>query len=573
LRLNQRLLLALAAALLAVLAVLTYLRDEARERQLIGLAQERLTGSSRLEQVQRLEREPDPNRGRLSLARALVVEALEAPAYPSASTGVGSGNDAGGGASASAEGAENDLALARRLAGEARTALAAAWEAPMLDGAATYLEWSQNRDPRLVLEAERWQEPLYRSLELAPGGSEPNRFLAAAYLELWPVLSEERRSDARQALRRAFEDEPTFRRLVRPWLDRAESRSTAFRLIPRRPWAWDQLRTIYAEQQDWRNWRRAHEEWRQALLAELDDDLQEADERLRGGDPRSARQLYFQIVHRAPATPEGDALTNTALLHCPPSVASRIYVNGLLQQLERALDLSLLRPSPLEPTVVARLAQAVPKLDPALAAHAALVAGDLPQGRLIERRHTNALWDDQWGPYFIAKAGILSGRKDFSGAEQALGLVHSVWKTRLPYWRARQEQARGRADGELLRLVEDQLLRFSSPRQPANAWQRSGTVSKLEWVATEGASGVELGFVQVPAVGAVVEIRIDGWIVATEAITLGSRLRIPANLAAGQDHLLEVVTLTAGTVSPGEVFFTLAPTARGTRPSPGELRS
>ncbi|MDY7092281.1 MAG: hypothetical protein SX243_04830 [Acidobacteriota bacterium] len=557
LRPYQRLLLVLVGAGLAVLAVLAYLRDERQEERWIEIARERLTGSLRLEQIERLQREPDPDRGGLSLARALVVEALEAPTNPPpvARDGAPRGD---------IENSESDLALARRLTGEARAALPAAWEGPMLDGAATYLEWSQTRDPRLVLEAERWQQPLYRSLELAPGESEPNRFLAAAYLELWPVLSEERRSDARQALRQAFEDEATFRRLVRPWLERADSRSMAFRLIPRRPWAWDQLRTIYAEEQDWRNWRRAHEEWRQALLAELDDDLQEADERLRGGDPRSARQLYFQIVHRAPATPEGDALSNSALLHCPPSVASRIYVNGLRQRLERALDLSLLRTSPLEPQVVARLAQAVPELDPALAAHAALMAGDLPQGRLLERRHTNALWDDQWGPYFIAKARVLSSRGDFTGAEQALGLVHAVWKTRLPYWRARQEQARGNADGELLRLAEDQLLRFAARRQPATAWHRSNTVSKLEWVATEEASAVELGFQQVPAVGAVVEIRIDGWIVATEAISSSSRLRIPATLAAGQDHLLEVVTLTAGTVAPGEVFFTPAPGARGT---------
>ena len=72
---------------------------------------------------------------------------------------------------------------------------------------------------------------------------------------------------------------------------------------------------------------------------------------------------------------------------------------------------------------------------------------------------------------------------------------------------------------------------------------------------------VDIELQQVPPTGAVVEVRINGRIVATQAISRGSHLRIQTPLTAGQDHLMEVVPLTAGTVAPGAVLFTAGPPA------------
>lgn len=531
--------LAALALILAVLAATSYLDDDAERDRLAALAEERLSGSRRVEHTTRIERLGDPDRGRLLLARALIAQKLE-PNHALDDDGSGD---------------ESDLEMVRRLAAEASSAIPVAWEAPMLDGAATYLEWAEARDDRLVLEADRWQRPLLASLELAPGQSEPNRFLAAAYLELWPLLAPERRSEALLAVRRALEDQRTFERLIEPWLERAGSRERAFRLLPDRPWAYAKLRALYAEEGDWRAWREAHREYLRALHAELDDDLKEAAERMRGGDPRAARRLYVQIAHRAPATREGHALLDRALLDSPPSVANRIYVAGLRQQLERALATSLFGPPPFEPAVMARLAQAAGELEPAVAAHAALVAGDPARARQIERRQRQDLWDATWSPYLIAKAEWLLARGDVAAAGEALDLVHATWQRRLPYWRAREHQARKSGDVALRSLAEDQLRRFEGERRAASDWVVEGNVSTLELSAAEPIERIDLEIVQAPPAGAVVEVRADGRIAAIEPVRSGGRLRLELPLAGEADHRLEVEPLTGGTVRPGAVRF------------------
>ena len=106
--------------------------------------------------VERLEREPDPWRARLLLARAMLASAT----------------DPGDPGQAGADGLEMTLRrldAARSLASRVAVERPASWEAPMVQGAATYVGWSLRRDRRLITHPEEWEDPLLRSLELAPG--------------------------------------------------------------------------------------------------------------------------------------------------------------------------------------------------------------------------------------------------------------------------------------------------------------------------------------------------------------------------------------------------------------------
>ena len=522
-------LLAVLALALAVLALASYTSDLGGRRQLQQLASEALPATARTETLNRIRREGDPERARLILARALVAEAMTPG--PAA--------------------AEVDLELARRLAGEVEEALPGAWEAPMLRGAATYLEWSRDRDDRLVLEADSWQQPLLDSLALGPGETEPDRFLAAAYLELWPALSHERQLQARGHIRRALADRATFYRLVRPWLERAENRRIAFDAIPDAPFAWAEVRDVYAQRRDWRAWGLAHEAWTRSLLSQLQNQLAEADQRLHGGDLRGARELYVQVVHGAPATPAGTRLLEEALSRCPPSVANRIYLAGLRKQLDRALDLALLGRPLLPPPAVARLAQAAGELEPPVAALTAVESGDLPRGALLERRNERDLWNETWSPYLTAKAEALLARGEVAEAGQALAQVHPEWHRRLPYWRARLGHARAAGERVAEEVAEVRLAAFATMERPASDWRREGNVSRLDLAPETPVRGLALSFVQVPPAGVVVEVRVDGMVVDTRALRPGGQVEIASALAPGGDHLIEVEPLTGGTVAPG----------------------
>ena len=217
--------LALAGIGLAAASVAQLVSYRADRRSLEELA--RKTGALAQDPglLAAIAREPDPWRARLRLARTLLASATAEP-QPEPDVLV------------------RRLEAARVLAASVSRARPASWEAAMTRGAATYLEWSRLRDRRLLSRPEEWEGPLLRSLELAPGRPEPARFLAAAYLDLWPALSRGKQESARRLLARALSHQATFGALIRPWLRTAGSYQEAFSAMPAAPWAWERLQQI-----------------------------------------------------------------------------------------------------------------------------------------------------------------------------------------------------------------------------------------------------------------------------------------------------------------------------------------
>jgi len=408
--------LAAAALALAAVAVADWAAWRRHQARLFAALDPETAAATPAAVLGAARAEADPARARIALARVLVAHELTllrervgaatepggtpdgAPSggaergdategHADAGAGAASGDAASGGGLTSptepsaAPGAALDRRLARleRARGLAAGALAArpaAWQAPMLIGAATYLARSAARDPRLVTAAPEWEAPLAAARRLAPGKDEPGRLLVVAYLELWRFLSPGKRELTRDLLRRALADPETFLALIDPWLAVAEGRREAFAALPADPFVWGQMLHRYAAAADWRGYLEALPHARAAGAGRRAAQLDEADARRRGGDLGISRALYFEAAGRAePSLGELPALRR-ALDETPPGPPPEQVRRDFRRWLEWALELCGVGRCPLDGAPFERLlgfAAAGPTADPD--ASARLLAG------------------------------------------------------------------------------------------------------------------------------------------------------------------------------------------------------
>lgn len=518
--------LAAVGTLLAVIQWMAYVDNRARvvtEAQVLDLG-----ASDR----QQLYRERDDARAQVRLLRQLILHR-----------------------SADAEQYSRQLQRARQLAEDLAPRLPAAWEVQWALGASTYLEWTLRRDERLIRQPQAWHEPLERSIELAPGTLEPARFLAFAYLELWPMLAADRRQQAEEILRRALLEPALFEALLPAWLERAANRDEAFEVIPDRPENWLRVQEVYAADHQWTAYLEAHARYLEALGRYHDAQLEEAEARREGGDLRRARGQFLNVaIQLQPASPRDDERLQQAITRSP---AGANRVPALVDPLDRLLRLALLRPLPVAPSVVLRMAGLTHDLPPHREALAMVVGGELAVAERLEDHAGAELWTATWAPYLIAKANLLLARKQPVAARTALDRVADSWRSRLAYLLTEEHWARAADDVYRLSAVQERLTEFDRTAWPADAWRQQGEVFFLEWQSelqsTDQPTSLTLSFGDVSPAGAVVEVRLDGYILDTVIARSGRRVRLAlsAPLAAAEAHLLEVERLAGGGWQPG----------------------
>ncbi len=486
--------------------------------------------------LKNLAREPDPWRARLRLARAMLASVTEA-------------SEPGQTGSDGLDPTLRRLDAARSLASRVAVERPASWEAVMVQGAATYVGWSLRRDRRLITNPEEWEDPLLRSLELAPGRPEPARFLAAAYMELWPALSRGKRETARALLARSLGHRPTFEALIELWLRTAGSRAEAFAVVPGEPWAWERMQQISSTDADWPAYVEARRRWYTAQEGRLRRDLAEAEARLRGGDEVRARELFLGMMQVPPRHRFLPAL-ESALAQCPPGLAGS-SAPAVRAWLDWSLDLCSWQSCPMPEPMLRRLADLAGDVEPPAAARAALAAGDLAEGELYERR-AESTFGEPWGPYLIARAAALTRRRELDDADRALNTVHPAWRSGFLYWQARLALARAAGDNvreteALRRLQELQRTEWSY-----RDWTLQDPAPRLEIVPAVPAPGFTLEVIGVPDAGAAVEVRLDGEVIAMEGVRRGQvlTLRKPLDTRA---HLLEIEAVSGGHLVPGAV--------------------
>jgi hypothetical protein len=535
--------LRLALALAAIALALATLAERRALEAARGAARSWLERAGVTLDSSGLGREPDPDGVRLRAARAVLAAELD----PARRQGISPEQAARETAARMAEAARAGReVLARRPA---------SWEAALVAGAATYLGWSQARDPRLFTAYRQWEAPLETALRLAPAKREPARFLAAAYLEIWPALSPRKREIARGLLTAIFRQPDDLARLLEPWLDTAADRREAFAVLPDDPDAWERVGKAYARRGDLAGYAAARQRRDEALLATLRRDLAAADRRRDDGQRDEARVLYLTVAEQALPEPRYQALLEQALERCPAGPVDGATAARLAPHLARALDRCLFATCDLRPAALERLSRFVRDPEPAQAALAALFAGDLPRASLWERR-TEGLGTEAWAPYLITKARGLAARGQVDEAREALGQVHLSWQGRPLYWQAQAEVARAAGDGRAGAIAEARLAALARRSWEAHDWTWSRGTARLEMLAAAPAAGLDLALDQVPATGSLVELRLDGVTVGDFPVraTGGAApaLRLATPVKAGL-HVLELDSLDGGQAFPGAV--------------------
>jgi hypothetical protein len=496
----------------------------------------------------RLSREPDPEQVRLYAARMALAAELD----PSLATGRPPLPAGQGGRASAAR-----LAETARLAEQVFAAKPAAWEAAMILGAARYLSWSQGRDPRLFTRYREWEDPLETALGLAPGRREPVRFLAGAYLEIWPVLAPGKRREAREILAEVFRNPRDLQALLEPWIEAAGTLPAAFSIIPDNPEAWRHVEDALAGRADLAGWSAARERRDAALLFQLRRDLARAEQLLQRGEPAAARSVFLSAAGRARPDGRYREILETALTRCPPGPVDRETGDNLLPHLLWAVDRCLFGQCALSPAALERLAFFARDAEPAQRALAALFAGDLPRAESFERQGGAGFWNEAWAPYLTAKARSFAERGRFEEARVLLTLVPRSWQDHPLYWQARVETARAAGDGGGIALAESRLAGLSRTGWPAFAWTWRRGQARLEMLAARpGRLAVALD--EVPTNGGAVELRLDG--TSLGAFPVPPRgaadglapVLLPRTVVSPGLHLLEIESLL-GRALPGSV--------------------
>jgi len=503
----------LLLAALVALALVHYrdwrdgIASQALQAARAGLAEQRLAGLSA-----QLAREGDLDQARLVAAEALLGSELAKP---------DSSLVAGG----------ERLAAARQLALESLARLPASHEALMTAGAALAVLRSRARDPRLFSLARDWEGPLERAIALAPGAVAPRRLLAAAYVDVWPVIAPAKRAKIEPMLREAFLDPSTFDRIFATWVEIAGSLDAAAALLPDHPRTWQRLSEAAFAKRDWAGYAAMRARHRTAIAADFDRQLAAAETKLGRGDTGAARNLLSGSLMELPVDREFASRLEQALALRPGGPASDPLARAAIAWLAWVKPLCLVLGCPVSADAIGRLGSlAGARLPQEIAAFAALAGGDTTRANLIERR-SDTLWSEAWAPYLTYKAAWLAGRGETVEARLALRGAHRAFRSRLAWRRAAAE----------LRL--DTAL--AEPEPAAEHWEASdwwfdAGAARLDLLPAREASALRLDFAAAPQSGALVEPLWDGAALAPVVIAPGTtRVRLPVSVSR-EAHLLEL---------------------------------
>ena len=541
----HRILAIAASILLVALSFGVYRAWESDRAEVVTLVQSTGLRTRLPEMATTIEGEPDAVRSKIKLAQVLLAEGYDQRWLNRLTPEE---------ARREIVRIDERLKLARAMAAEVLKRRPANWEAAMVLGGATFLEQIRAGDAKLIAEKGNWEAPLLYAVSMAPGKAAPSRLLASAYLSVWPALSYEEQGAARNLLDRAFENTETFQLLAEDWLRIAGDRQDAFSLVPDDPVAWQELLGIYSRRFEWESFAAAYHQWDDALLSDLGRRLEDALERLRGGDLRVARLQLLSIATEARYERRyGDIITR-AIEQCPPGHAPDRYSNKLKKLLDQVLGDCALGQCLVSEIAVRRLVPLSGASEPEQQALAALVSRDLPAAEVYERR-SEALLTEVWAPYVFLKARILAENGDVDESHSTLAKLHHSWRDRLVVQEARHAIARDSGSSVESANEQRRLGELARSVWPGIDWRWRENVAQLELLPSKEAESLEITLDVVPPAGAVIEIRWDHQSVSFRDVRQGQSVRLDLALTQ-KSHLLELVSLVGGRVVPGRVELT-----------------
>lgn len=532
--------LAAAALVLATTAVAQLLAWQSARAELLRDLGTSKAAEERPDLVEDLRFERSTEAARMAVARALVYDVL---ALDASELGT--------------EEARRRIDSLPRIEELARTSLEEQpgdWQAQMILGTSIWLRRFYDRDPRLVTAYRDWEAPLLTSIAGAGDQLEPRRVLASAYLEIWRHLSPEKKDEARALVTALFADDlRSYRSLLPSWLRVERDPERALAAIPNSPEAWQILRRLYADRSSWTSFVLAHERYRDALEADLTARFTEARDRLRFGDFFRSREMFLRIVLHAPTERRFVQLAADSLEAYPPGLHGLGSVGRLRGWIDWTLELSDVGVEGLPPSALAKLVDTLgSELEPEVAAHAAMVAGDAYQAERYSKL-VDTFRMASAAPFFIARARAeLEAGRDEAAAD-TLELVQADARRGLAWATVRRDVARAVGDVLAEASAEEQLAELEGPVYGASAWRWRRGRPTLELVTRRPATGLDLAVADAPADGAVVEVLFDGRVAAVQSVEKGDVVTLrPLPVPVGS-HLLELRFLAGGQVVPGRV--------------------
>lgn len=508
-------------SLLSLASLAEYLALRKTRAQALAALRDLGTAERNPEVARDLGREPDPVLVMVRTARALLAEELDR----SWMNGLSETERA-----AAIEASPARLAMAEVYAERILERRPASWQALMTLGGARYLRLRRAAARSPWHNKHLWTRPLEKAIAHAPGQPEPKRILTAFYLNEWSIVSDDDRWESIPLIREAFSDFETLEQFLPTWLRVATSFEQVIAAIPAEPRAWRILEDFFRDRKDWERLAQAKRHFDSNLPAFLEELLQEATLRQRGGDREGAARVLMQVVEEAPIRVEYRDLVERAVIAMPPTTASEAQAKHLGRWLDWARDQCLIDICQLAGAAlpIARLSSGAASAE---LATASLIAGDLQSAEAFEERSRRAT-SSTWSRYFLLKSASLLDRADADGARAVLEEVQPAFRHG-GAWHAIAARV-GRVGGEF-----------------DTGWLSDGDrIWRRELVLDQPVSGFELRFLQTEprtepqtevgiGSGGVAEVRLDGSLFSIEAVTSGTVLRIRVQLEPGY-HILEL---------------------------------
>ncbi|REJ81857.1 MAG: hypothetical protein DWQ36_05040 [Acidobacteria bacterium] len=542
---------ALAAAC-ALLGLLDRQRQLARLDPAIASIQDsgRRDGAST-----RAQREVDPLRRQLVVSSALIADSLDPAAWE---------GDPEATLEDRVESMVDRLRTANDLATQVLAARPGSWRANLYSGASLYLMRSLLRDEKLVREPEDWRTPLRRAAELAPLQSEPRAFLALTQLELWQMLSEERRLETRELLRDAWSGAPLDRRILAAWIRVAPKDPSLLDPIAPSPYLLLWTQHELAQIGRWDLVLLARRRQLEVELAAVDRALEAARAAIRLGDLQRAREVLLSALPATPTSPHAESVRRILDL-LPPGPLSRVNAEALSSWLVWTLDLDLYGGATIGAEAVARMEILSAGLSPWERARARLLTAG---GDAAERLRAELV---------ATRPGDSASSDDEAELERATGWA--IYELHLATHRLRQA-----ADGGSGRIAAGRDAALpETPRVPAAhrlllEWLRLGGSAESsrigDWIASEQAvwtaelmldqpiEEIVLPFERVPRGGTVVEVSWNGTLLGVfDRFAAQSPLRLLVAADAGV-HRLQVRAPYATAPVPGRPELVVAGSTR-----------
>lgn len=321
-----------------------------------------------------------------------------------------------------------------------------------------------------------WLEPLSLAAVAAPGLDPIFVTIGGAYLDSWPRIPAERRSDAPKIWQRAFMDPGFVTRGLLP-IAGILGTDTAISLVPDRAGALRAAFDAMTRAGDVPRAAAMRPRLDRALRAEREEGLVRIQRRLEAGDLEGARTECLQWLSRSPAAEFDDAAgrAQTArLLELWPNDTGGSWrtdprgelVRYFLNRREKAIA----------GEVLVRATEALTAVPDTVRARVRLLAGDLPGAEEIRAKSPSPTSYD-WVPYLVevARGKLASG--DAGGARAILKSLSASAAEGCDVLVLRRDVATALGDAAEEAIVAERLRWLRRDTFPPDAWSASGILS------------------------------------------------------------------------------------------------